>query len=90
MDGKRLEHWGVLDLTGLPLAVKEGFVDLLYNNGKSRGLAINFPIYEDACEDKHETAFGNLVKKFGSLPSHNLNVNQGSRTRGPNGARQRR
>ena len=71
IDGKRLERWGVLDLSGLSLDVKKDFVNLLYKNGNLRGLTIEFPIYEDAYEDKHEAAFKkiyeNLVKKFGSL-----------------------
>ena len=71
MDGKRLERWGVLDLSGLSLDVKKHFIDLLYNNGNSRGLTIDYPIYEEASEDDHEAAFKkiyeNLVKKFGSL-----------------------
>ena len=76
MDGKRLERWGVLDLSGLSLDVKKDFVELLYENGNSRGLTIDYPIYEDAYEDDHEAAFKkiyeNLEKKFGSLFLHNL------------------
>jgi len=69
MDGKSLERWGVLDLSGLRLEVKERFIDLLYNNANSRGLKIDFPIYDDAYEDDHEEAFKriyeNLKTKFG-------------------------
>ncbi len=64
MDGKSLDRWGVLDLSGMPLEKKERFVDLLINNAKSRGLKIKFPIYDDAYEDDHEEAFKRIYENW--------------------------
>ena len=45
---KKLEYWGVLDLTNLPQKDKEQFVDSLYWEGAMRGMYVDYPIYKKA------------------------------------------
>ena len=43
-----LKYWGVLDLAKVPNKVKEKFVDRLYEEGKIRGILVEYPTYCEA------------------------------------------
>ena len=40
-----LKYWGVLDLANIPYNIKRQFVDRLYNEGKIRGMYVEYPTY---------------------------------------------
>ena len=69
-EGKSLLRWAVINLAGLSQDVLSNFVDALYNDGRRRGLSIDFPVgYFHEDEANLELAFENatmaLNKKFG-------------------------
>jgi hypothetical protein len=66
-----LKRWEVLNLSTMTQQKLEAFVDSLYNDGKARGLTIDFPIYQNTPERDFERGFEALVqaskKKFGKI-----------------------
>jgi eukaryotic translation initiation factor 2C len=63
-DGKKLEHWGLLDLTNCD---DKSFVNALYDEGRKRGLSIEFPVVKKSNDRSLEkdfvTLFNELAKK---------------------------
>ena len=49
-DGKKLGHWGLLDLANCD---DKSFVDALYEEGRKRGLTIEFPVVKKCQNDRN-------------------------------------
>jgi hypothetical protein len=60
-DGKKLEHWGLLDLTNCD---DQSFVNALYGEGRKRGLSIEFPVVIKSKNDSLEKDFVTLYNEL--------------------------
>jgi len=63
-DGKKLEHWGLLDLTDCD---DQSFVNALYDEGRTRGLSIEFPVVKKSNEKDWRKLGESLEKDFVTL-----------------------